>query len=51
MRERKEKAAEVPVSAMTQLGDRAAGRRRVTVRAFLARAVDLMLRCMKRKAS
>jgi hypothetical protein len=35
MREKKERTADVAVSAMTQLGDRAAGRPDFTVREFL----------------
>jgi hypothetical protein len=36
MREKKENAVEVAVSAMTQLGERAAGSRSITGRRFLA---------------
>jgi hypothetical protein len=49
MSENKEKTAVVAVSAMTQLEDRAAGRRRVTVRAFLAMVAEFVRHGMKRK--
>jgi hypothetical protein len=48
MREKKEKTAEVAVSAMTQLGDRAAGRPDATVRKFLMGGAEFVRRGQKR---